>query len=245
MDGKNNGPLAVFCVKSGTKYSADYVNCLRRMVARHLAAPHGFHCLTDDPRELDKGIEAHPLTPPDPGTCWNKLRIFAEDLAPPETVILYLDLDVVVTGSLDELVRYRADEDFLGQPDWNRPLVPQFNSSVMRLRAGAHPEVLQSFREQLAAGKLARRDEWDSTTKATEKVVYWHGWRRFGGDQEWITSQLRPKQSVRSRAFRPGWIVSYKRDAKSSLPAGAKIVVFHGSPKPHEVHNDYVLEHWR
>lgn len=245
MHGKHNGPPAVFCVKSGAKYPAEYVNRLRRMVARNLSCPHTFHCLTDDPRGVDEGIVLHPLTPPDPGTCWNKLRLFEQGTAAPGTVILYLDLDVVVTGRLDDLLSWRPEEDFVGQPDWNRPLFPQFNSSVMRLQAGAHPEVADSFREKTSRGALQRRQEWDCTTRSREKVVYWRGWRRFGGDQEWITDALRPKKKVRSRAFPPGWIVSYKKHGRHGLPAGAKIVVFHGSPKPHEVGNDYVRENWR
>jgi len=245
MHGKHNGPLAVFCIKSGTKYSADYANRLRRMVARNLTLPHSFHCFTDDPSGLDAEISAHPLTPPDPGTCWNKLRIFERNIAAAGTLLLYLDLDVVVTASLDDLVCWRAEEDFLGQPDWNRPFFPQFNSSVMRLEAGAHPEVAESFRISADNGKLRRREEWDATTKGHNKVVYWRGWRRFGGDQEWISAALRPKRSVRSRAFPSGWIVSYKRHGRHGLPASARVVVFHGSPKPHEVRDDYVIEHWR
>jgi hypothetical protein len=245
MDGKHNGPLAVFCVKSGSKYPADYANRLHRGVARHLSLPHTFHCLTDDPVGLDPAIIPHPLPAPDPGTCWNKLHIFERDAAPAGTTILYLDLDVVVTGSLDELISWRHGDDFVGQPDWNRPFFPQFNSSVMRLVAGSHQEVAASFREANNDGRLRRRDEWDATTRGHDKVVYWRGWRRFGGDQEWITDALRPKRSVNSRAFPRGWIVSYKKHGRHGLPAAAKIVVFHGSPKPSEVRDDYVIEHWR
>ena len=245
MHGKHNTPPAVFCVKSGPKYPADYANRLHRMVARQLSVPHTFHCLTDDPRGLDPEIVVHRLTPPDPGTCWNKLRLFEPDLAAPGTVILYLDLDVVVTGPLDDLLSCRPGEDFVGQPDWNRPLFPQFNSSVMRLVAGSHPEVADVFRAQTRDGTLRRGDEWDATTGGRDKVVYRRGWRRFGGDQEWITACLQPRRPVRTRAFPAGWIVSYKKHARRGLPDGAKVVVFHGSPKPHEVDHDYVREHWR
>jgi hypothetical protein len=245
MHGKHNAPPAVFCVKIGPKYPADYANRLRRMVARHLSAPHTFHCLTDDPRGLDPDIAVHPLAPPDPGTCWNKLRLFEADVAAPGTVILYLDLDVVVTGALDDLLAWRPGEDFVGQPDWNRPLFPQFNSSVMRLVAGSHPEVADVFRAQTQDGTLRRHEEWDATTGGRDKVVYRRGWRRFGGDQEWITAGLRPRRPVSARAFPAGWIVSYKKHARRGLPDGAKVVVFHGSPKPHEVDHDYVREHWR
>lgn len=215
------------------------------MVRRNLVARHSFHCLTEDPRGLDRDIIAVPLPGPDLGGCWNKLWLFSSDLAEPGTTILYLDLDVVLVDSIEELVTCSPDADFLGQPDWNRPLFPQFNSSVMRLRVRSHPEVLDRFMDECATGRLRRREEWDGTTRSREKVVYWRGWRRFGGDQEWISAHLRPRSSIRSRAFPRGWILSYKRHGRFEAPAGAKVVVFHGSPKPHEVENAYVREHWQ
>lgn len=245
MQGKPNPPLAVFCLKCGTKYSSDYANRLHRMARRHLTVEHSFHCLTDDPRSLDDGIVASPLPGPDLGGCWNKLWLFSPRVAPPGTTILYLDLDVVLVDSIDALASCAPGEDFLGQPDWNRPFFPQFNSSVMRFLAGNHQEVLDRFLAESATGCLRRREEWDGTTRSREKVVYWRGWRRFGGDQEWISSHLLPRRSIHSRAFPPGWILSYKRHGRPEPPPGAKIIVFHGSPKPHEVDNRYVREHWQ
>ena len=42
----------------------------------------------------------------------------------------------------------------------------------------------------------------------------------------------------------PGKIVSYKADV---MPPGerAAVVCFHGVPKPHEVKDGFVMEHWR
>lgn len=245
MQGKTNPPLLVVCLKCGTKYPSDYANRLHRMTRRHLSAPHRFLCLTDDPGGLEEQITHHPLPGPDLGGCWNKLWLFSDTIAPAGTVLLYLDLDVVVVDSLDPLLGCSPTGTFLGQPDWNRPLFPQFNSSVMRLQSGAHGEVLDRFLAELASGRLRRRDEWDATTRSKEKTVYWRGWRRFGGDQEWISAHLRPRRSIRSRAFPGGWVLSHKRHARPAPPAGAKIMVFHGSPKPHEVEHPYVREHWR
>jgi hypothetical protein len=244
MQGHASTPLHVFCVKSGDKYPADYANRLSRMVRRNLSRPHSFHCLTDAPHGLDPEIIVQPLPSPDLGGCWNKLRLFSPDLTDAGSTILYLDLDVVLVGSIDALVDCLPGADFVGQPDWNRPWFPQFNSSVMRWRCGSHPEVLDAFDDELAAGRLVRRTEWDGTTKARDKTVYWRGWRRFGSDQEWISARLRPRQPPRQRAFPSGWILSYKRHARQSLPADAKILVFHGSPKPHEVDDRHVRDHW-
>ncbi len=215
------------------------------MVRRNLAATHSFHCLTDEPRGLDGDIIASPLPGPDLGGCWNKLWLFSGRIAEPGTTILYLDLDVVLVDSIGELATCSPDADFLGQPDWNRPLFPQFNSSVMRFRAGSHQEVLDRFLDESAKGRLRRREEWDATTRSRDKIVFWRGWRRFGGDQEWLSAHLLPRQSIKSRAFPGGWILSHKRHARPGVPAGAKIMVFHGTPKPHEVEHPYVREHWQ
>ena len=45
--------LTVACLKWGRKYGVDYVNILRDMVRRHLAVPHRFVCLTDDPAGIE------------------------------------------------------------------------------------------------------------------------------------------------------------------------------------------------
>lgn len=245
MEGKPNPHIAVFCVRTGGKYPADYVRRLRSMVRRHLGSAHDFYCLTDSEEPLGEGVAAVPLPGTDLGGCWNKLWLFSRGLVAEGTTMLYLDLDVVIVGSLDGLLAMSAAADFLGQPDWNRPLFPQFNSSVMRLRAGAQHGVLERFLHQIESGRLHRKDEWDRTTGSREKVVYWRGWRRFGGDQEWISAHLDPRLPIKKRAFAPGTIVSYKRHARGGAPAGASVVVFHGSPKPHEVNDVYVRENWK
>ncbi len=237
-------PLHVVCLKSGTKYPADYANRLHRMVRRHLGVPHTFLCLTDDPRGLDKGILTSPLAQPDLGGTWNKLRFFDPALLPQGCPVLYLDLDVVITGPLAPVLDAAPGASFVGQPDWNRPWFPQFNGSIILFRAGAHSRILADFLEGTASGRLVRREEWDGTTRGYDKTVYWRGWRRFGSDQEWITWHLR-RTPGGPAAFPRGLIVSYKAHARRVLPPGASVVVFHGSPKPHEVDHDYVREYWR
>jgi hypothetical protein len=237
-------PLHVVCLKSGTKYPADYANRLHRMVGRHLDVAHEFLCLTDDARGLDEGIRAAPLAQPDLGGTWNKLRFFDPGLFPPGCPVLYLDLDVVITGPLAPLLEVPAGTSFVGQPDWNRPWFPQFNGSVIFFRAGVHDGILADFLAETSAGKLVRRNEWDATTRGHDKAVYWRGWRRFGSDQEWISWHLRRRAGRPAAKFPRGRIVSYKTHARRGVPPGAAIVVFHGSPKPHEVDHAYVRENW-
>merc|ERR1711871_504757 len=101
-------PLQVVCVKWGTKYDASYVNKLASSVRRHLSVPHDFTCFTDDASSLDPGITARPLPDAVPfHGWWFKAVLFSSEAGLPLGArVLYLDLDTVVTGCLDELAAY-------------------------------------------------------------------------------------------------------------------------------------------
>ncbi len=99
-------PVLILTMKWGTLYGPDYVNNLARGVRQNLGRPHRFICFTDDATGLDAGIEALPL--PDLGlppghkdSRWRKLALFRRDLAGLSGTALFLDLDLVVTGSRD------------------------------------------------------------------------------------------------------------------------------------------------
>lgn len=235
----------VLCVKWGRKYGADYVNRLFSMVRRQLSIPHRFICLTDDPNGLEPTIQTVPLPPSSLEFCWSKLWIFSPGLAPAGSTLLYLDLDVVVTDGLDELLEYRSALDFVSVLDWNRWWSSQFNSSVMRFVAGAHADLYKHFLEAVEAGKLVKKREWDECLQSRDKVVYWRGLRRYGSDQEWISRQLRQQGRLGERSYPGPWILSYKRHCRKGLPAGAKVIVFHGEPKPHEVRDEHIVRHWK
>ena len=80
------------------------------------------------------------------------------------------------------------------------------NSSVMAWDAGVANHVFTNF---------------------TEDVM-----DRLHGDQNWITEQM-PHAEV----FPREWCVSYRKSVRRfrAVPPGAKVVVFHGFPKPWEV----------
>jgi hypothetical protein len=238
----------VCCVKWGTKYPAIYANRLRRMVRRHLAHPHDFVCLTDDPGGLDADIATIRLPDADFAGFWNKISLFRADLFEPGRTVIYLDVDVVIVGPLDFMLE-ETTADLTIARGFSKNLA--FNSSVMRFRAGTLAHVYERFAND------------------AEAIV---ASGRFSGDQNWIHEQ------VPDAAFFPrGRIVSYKRDMRSHVflqakklgfdswlkaprwmtvkpPAGASIVVFHGKPDPEDVMDSpygpwkrapFVKEHWR
>lgn len=100
--------LTVACVLwmgefEGRRYSPAWVRRLRDMVAENLPIPHRFVCLSN---VVVDGVETLPLTTGRPG-WWAKTEIFDPDRNLGDRV-LYLDLDVFVTGDLTPIAEFRS-----------------------------------------------------------------------------------------------------------------------------------------
>ncbi len=219
-----SAPVNIICMKWGTKFPAEYVNRLYRMVQRNLTLPHRFICFTDDSGGIAKGVEVKPLPPMDlpPGKerGWRKLSTFQKPLADLEGKVLFLDLDILILNNIDDFFTYPGD--FCIIHDWLRPSRITGNSSVYRFEAGAHPEVLRYFIENIDAVKASHRHEQSYlSAKINEisKLTYWPA----------------------------DWCVSFKRHCLPPFPQSlwkvpqppknAKILVFHGSPTPQDAIN--------
>lgn len=135
----------VVCVKAGTKYGADYVNRLASMIQRNCAMPLHVVCFTDDPRGLDPSVEPQPLPADGLQGWWNKVALFQEKLPGVSGRVLYLDLDVVITGWLDPLLT--APGDFIVM---DNDYVPGFNTSVMLFEVGARTDIWKKFSPDVA-----------------------------------------------------------------------------------------------
>jgi hypothetical protein len=72
---------------------------------------------------------------------WNKLYLFKDGLFPEGDRILYLDLDTVITGSLDDIIQYKGTFAILR--DFYRP--EGLQSSVMAWEAGRLTELWSEY----------------------------------------------------------------------------------------------------
>jgi uncharacterized Rossmann fold enzyme len=209
--------INVVSVRVGTKYPIEYVIKLHDGIARHLDEEQRHWCLTDRPDELPEGITAIAHNPDLPG-WWQKCFLFCEEAMPWELgdEVLYMDLDVCVTGRLEELPHGIIK-------DWHWPT---YNSSVMRWQYGDHSDIWTWF-----------EPEFIDLPSDTLQGLLPEG-QVNGGDQEWIT------QISTWNTFPADMFVSY-RNAVSWPPETAKAVIFHGWPKPHEVTEGWVPGVWR
>ena len=120
---------------------AEYVNHLSRTVWRNLNASHRFICFTDDPSMLRDDIDARPLPHLGLSGWHNKLAMFKPGLFVDGDRLLWLDLDTVISGSIDEIASYAGD--FAMIEDLYFP--GQLASGVMAWRAGFGAGIWDSY----------------------------------------------------------------------------------------------------
>jgi hypothetical protein len=188
--------LNVLCVNKNNYLGrgSDYVSRLYEGVKRHLSVPYQFTILYDG---IGEG-------------WWCKIDLFKPGRF--KGRCLYLDLDTIITGSLDDIAAY--DGAFAGLSDFYHP-------------------------ERFASGVMA----WD----ADEAGDIYTRWRDAGapqfdprGDQGWIGA-MRPNAD-RLQDLYPGQLVSFKADCREGVPDNARVVCFHGLPRPHMLHD--LMRHW-
>lgn len=218
-------PVNIVTLKWGELYGAEYVNKLYNAVKDNLSLPYRFVCFTDDNTGLLPEIDSFPIPeievePPLLYTGWRKLCLFKNEL-PIKGKCLFLDLDMLITGSLDDFFNYNPDTIPIIR-DWvslGRKIFPKGppvgNSSVFRFEAN--------------------------------KVNFVH--EQFLSEREWALANFKPPQSYLTHCIRPTmsfwpkeWCVSFKECLRptfplnyiieAKLPPTAKIIVFHGKPNP-------------
>ncbi|MBV1959824.1 MAG: glycosyl transferase, partial [Pseudomonadales bacterium] len=143
----------IVCMKWGTLYGADYVNKLYGMVKRNISGDFRFVCLTDDPTNVRKEVEclacpAVDIPAPFNNTGWRKITLWAGVLPEMSGAWLFLDLDVVITGDLNEFFSYKPELDFVVMKNWTQPNSGIGNTSVYRFKVGSYPNLLAELIER-------------------------------------------------------------------------------------------------
>jgi hypothetical protein len=203
----------------GRKYDGHYVERLKAGVARNLEQECKFAIFA--PYSEDEYLTKIP-------GCFCRLRMFSREWQDAHGIeegdrIVLIDLDVVITGPLDQL--FDRDEDFVILQGANASNPCPFNGSLQMLKAGKHENVWKDF-----SLKRAGQVKYDS----------------FPDDQAWLADRIPdaagwkagPESGV--YAFKkPGWPTG------DDLPADARIVAFPGWRDPSKFTNlEWVRKHW-
>ncbi|MGH6923853.1 MAG: hypothetical protein ACRED5_08955 [Propylenella sp.] len=241
----------VICMKWGAAYGVDYANTLYSMVSRNTARPLRFICFTDSAAGLRPEILPYPLPPIELPPShqwkpWRKIALLNRTLADLHGPVLFFDLDVVVTGSIDPFFDFKPDETYCVIENWTQMGEGIGNTSVFRLRVGAHPEVYETLLADPAALFAKYRNSQTFASRTISRMSYWPA--------EWCVSF--------KHTLMPRWPLNFIRT--TPLPVGARVVCFTGLPNPdhardgiwpttawwkaaykHVRPTPWIAEHWR
>jgi hypothetical protein len=240
----------------GQRYGRVHLERMQAMLARCLSLPHEIVCITDRPKDVPKGMRTfdvkHTIHAPD-FNCIRRMWLYSGkptngkpwpgDLG---SRLLQLDLDVVLTDSIDPLVD-RPDPFVIWKGDStrkpNRPHGWAYNATVMLLDAGARSDVWDRYRANPEKiHRLADADGWDVKTCSDQAIATY----LLKDNPPAVWTQDDGIYAYRGFAGPDGM-----KDT-GVLPGGCRIVSFHGRRgKRHpgdptlQQRSPWIMEHWR
>lgn len=235
------GPIDCACVIHGDAYSWQYVENLYSMLSRHLRPGIRLHVYTERDRPVPEPFIKHCLDDWNISgpkkSWWYKLQLF--NSAHHQGPLLYFDLDVVITRNIDWMWQLSL-HNFWSVRDFKylwRKTSYNINSSVMWWDTRLYDHIYQEFVKQDFGLIL----------------------RKYRGDQDYINDHILLNQrrffdvrrvaSWRWEALDGG----YNFDKRHYRQPGAgtvlddhnSVLIFHGKPKPDQVMDSVVQQHWK
>jgi len=207
--------LNVCMVWTGNKYSDMYPAAWERSISNWMPdIDYRIIPFTDQPEKF--AIDSVDLFSVDAEGWWNKLFLFNWHGHNLNGDILFFDLDMVFVGPLDCFCNLKK---FTTMSRFKQP--KHIDSTVMYIPEGYGQNI------------------WDNFVKIKMDII-----NKFKGDQDYIESMVGTNKCDRFNVTIPGSIVSFKYDCQDRPPSAARVVSFHGNPKPHEVTNSWVEDNW-
>jgi len=196
-------------LRSGGDYGpVDVRRLVRQLWGRLIGhVEHRIVCLSDMPVP---GVDVVPLAHGWPG-WWSKLELFRPGVFPNGDRIFYIDLDTILLGPIDSILS--IDQRFVVLEDFYHP--PKYGSGLMMWTAG---------------DAMLRDLVWTPFAADPERAMEVSGW---WGDQAWLWRTVPLDAVSYFQRERPGEVVSFKVHCRDGRPPeGARVVCFHGRPKP-------------
>jgi len=196
---------------------AEYLAKLYDGIAKNLTTPWRGVCLTDDTSTLPRGVDAIKAQE-GPQSWWHKLELFKPGAFDPGERVLFIDLDTIITGNIDDIAAYRGPFAILQDVYFQE----HFGSSVMAWEAGTLDHI------------------WTKWVQANCPMF------DRNGDQRWIEAMMGGLKVDLWQDLFPRQFCSFKKDARpiNRLPVGCRVLLFHGLPRPHASGVDWAQQLW-
>lgn len=234
-------PVDCACVIHGDAYTWTYVERLYNMLSRHISSGIRLHVYTEADRPVPAPMIKHVLTNWGIGgpkrSWWYKMQLF--DSAHYAGPLLYFDLDTVIVNNIDWIsqlpLRYFwTVQDF--KYLW-RPAHQGANSSIMWWDTRTFDSIWRNFsRQDLNALIKKYTGDQDYITEAIDNKQI----RFFSTDRikSWRWQCLDGGYNFKQRIYQnPG--------SGTVLSNDTNVLIFHGKPKPAELLDPVIVQHWR
>ena len=208
-------------MKWGLRYNYNYVNNLYQSIKKHTTSKTQLICFTDDNKNIIKDVICKPLPkiniPKEISkTPWRKLSVWQYPLNKLKGDILFLDLDLVITGNIDKFFKFKPGS-YCVIENWTQIGKGIGNTSCFRFPIQKFKYIFEEF----------------------EKDPY-SIWKKFHIEQVYISKRIKEQN------FWPqNWCKSFKHNLLPSwpqriwkpatLPKDTSIVAFTGKPDPEDV----------
>ncbi len=239
----------IICMKWGTRYGPDFVNRLYNAIQKHTERDTRLVCFTDDSTDINPDVQIEPIPdinlPEDlKWTPWRKLTMWKAPLADLEGDVLFLDLDLVITGNLDDFFDYEPGL-FCVIDNWTQPGQRIGNTSCFRFPVGKYTQIYDDIQTNPAPILAKYNIEQVYITKEIEDFVFWPA--------IWCVSF--------KHSLLPKWPMNFFKTPE--LPRDTRIVAFTGKPDQDEASigvwpapwykkiykfvrpTPWIAEHWR
>jgi hypothetical protein len=190
-------------------------------VARNLTPPFAFTCFTDTAEGIRSEVRCEPLPALDvampTGTkgIWPKARLWSARLADMEGPVLFMDLDLVVTGSLDGFFEYGEPDGVILARNTNTPFERLGQTSLFRFPVGK----LLPLQEKFLADPQGTADRYQFEQRFVTREAP-------GGIDLWPAPWVRHFRRDCTRTFPLNYVLPPR------LPADARVVIFPGGLLP-------------
>ena len=207
--------INIITVKWGRKYKPAYVNKMFSMISRHTTLPFQFYCFTENEEDLHPDINVIPLDTSISIQGWWWKTYIFKQGWFPKDSLCFY-ID------LDMVILSNIDDLIMYKTD-------KFmgTRNVMYL----HKPEINSLGSCILRWPTDKYWEiWNEVRRRPDVT------KRYAGDQEFIQTV------VPDIIYCPDeWIASYKWSKEHK----AKIIAFHGEPRPHFVQDQIVLDNWK